>query len=397
MTVHNKPALDGLRVVDAATLFAGPVAASMLGDFGADVIKIEHPQRPDPARGHGPEAAGHNLWWKTLGRNKRTMTLNLSMVEGQEVFRRLIDEADVLIENFRPGTLEHWGIGPEDLMARNPRLVTARVTGFGQVGPYRRRPGFGTLAEAMSGFAALTGEPDGPPILPPFGLGDGIAGLSTAYAVMAAIHARADSGRGQIIDVALIEPIMSLLGPQITRYDALGSMQQRLGNRSSANAPRNIYKTADGKWVAVSTSARSIAERVMRLVGREDLVDKDWFATGKGRVDHADELDSAVEQWVRRHSLQEVVGEFETVEAAVAPVYDASDIMSDPQFEALGTIQKVQDPDLGTVAMQNVIFRMSETPGAIRWAGRGHGADTEDILREISVTDIESLREKGVI
>lgn len=397
MTMQNKSALDGLRVVDAATLFAGPVAASLLGDFGADVVKIEHPQRPDPARGHGPEAAGHNLWWKTLGRNKRTMTLNLSKAEGQEIFRRLIDEADVLIENFRPGTLERWGIGPEELMERNPRLVTARVTGFGQVGPYKRRPGFGTLAEAMSGFAALTGEPDGPPTLPPFGLGDGIAGLSTAYAVMAAIHARAASGRGQVIDVALIEPIMSLLGPQITRYDTLGSMQQRLGNRSSANAPRNTYKTADGKWVAVSTSARSIAERVMRLVGRGDLVDEHWFATGKGRVEHADELDGAVEHWVRRHTLQEVVQKFEAVEAAVAPVYDAADIVADPQFAALGTIQKVEDPDLGSVAMQNVIFRMSETPGAIRWPGRGHGADTEDILREMGVTDIASLREKGVV
>lgn len=397
MSHEHDGALSGLRVIDAATLFAGPLAASLLGDFGAEVIKVEHPDRPDPARGHGPEAFGHNLWWKTLGRNKRPMTLNLSKVQGQQILLRLIDDSDIFIENFRPGTLEKWGIGPDELMARKPGLVIARVTGFGQVGPYKRRPGFGTLAEAMSGFAALTGEPGGPPTLPPFGLADGIAGLATAYAVMSAIHARSASGRGQIVDISLLEPIMSLLGPQITRYDALGSLQPRLGNRSSANSPRNTYMTADGKWVAVSTSARSIAERVMRLVGRPEFVDQEWFGTGRGRVEHADELDEAVRSWVLSRCLSEVIDLFEGVEAAVAPVYDASDIMNDAQFAALGTVQRVPDPDLGSVAMQNVIFRLSETPGSIRWSGRAHGEDTDAILEELGVGDRVSLREAGVI
>lgn len=389
--------LKDLRVIDLSTLFAGPLAAMHLGDFGAEIIKVEHPTMPDPARGHGAARDGHNLWWKTLGRNKRTMTLNLSTEEGQEIFRRLVRTADVVIENFRPGTLERWALGPEQLHEVNPRLVIARVTGFGQVGPYRRRPGFGTLAEAMSGFAALTGEPEGPPTLPPFGLADGVAALATAYAVMTALHHRGASGRGQVVDMALIEPILSILGPQITRWDQLRTVQPRRGNRSSDNAPRNTYRTCDGKWVAVSTSAQSIAERVMRLVGRPEVVDEPWFATGAGRVEHADELDEAVGAWVAAHTREEVLTAFERAEAAVAPIYDAADIVSDPQYQALGTIQTVEDPDLGSLAMQNVIFRLSDTPGRIRWPGRGHGADTQAVLEELGLGDITALRERGVV
>jgi len=248
--------LEDLFVVDASTLFAGPMAAMHLGDMGARVVKVEHPRRPDPSRGHGPAKDGQNLWWKTLGRNKQTITLDLHTAAGQDAFCRLAERADVVIENFRPGTLERWGVGYDRLAAVNPRLVLARVTGFGQKGPYRSRPGFGTLAEAMSGFAAMTGEPDGPPTLPPFGLADGIASLATAYAVMVALHDRARTGRGREVDVAIIEPILAMLGPQITRWDQLGTVQPRTGNRSANNAPRNAYLTADAKWVAVITSAQ---------------------------------------------------------------------------------------------------------------------------------------------
>jgi crotonobetainyl-CoA:carnitine CoA-transferase CaiB-like acyl-CoA transferase len=391
------PPLQDLRVVDVSTLFAGPLAAMHLGDFGAEVIKVEHPTMPDPARGHGAAKDGHNLWWKTLGRNKRTVTLNLATEEGQELFTRLARTADVVIENFRPGTLERWNLGPEQLHEVNPGLVLARVTGFGQIGPYRRRPGFGTLAEAMSGFASLTGEPEGPPTLPPFGLADGVAALATAYAVMTALHARRSTGRGQVVDMALIEPILSILGPQITRWDQLGTVQPRRGNRSSDNAPRNTYRTADDRWVAVSTSAQSIAERVVRLVGHPELADQPWFRTGAGRVSHADELDEVVGAWVRAHTRDEVIEAFEKAEAAVAPIYDAADIVADPQYQALGTIHTVDDEDLGPIAMQNVVFRLSETPGSIRWAGRAHGADTESLLTELGVTDIEGLRERGVV
>ncbi|SDS33343.1 CaiB/BaiF CoA-transferase family protein [Jiangella sp. DSM 45060] len=391
--------LAGLRVVDAATLFAGPIAAMHLGDMGADVVKVEHPRRPDPSRGHGPAKDGQNLWWKTLGRNKQTMTLDLSHERGQEVFRRLARESDVVIENFRPDTLERWNLGYDVLAEENPGLILARVTGFGQVGPYRRRPGFGTLAEAMSGFAAMTGEPDGPPTLPPFGLADGITALATAFAVTSALHARAASGRGQVVDLAIVEPMLSVLGPQLTRWDQLGTVQPRTGNRSANNAPRNTYRTSDGRWVAVSTSSQSIAERVMRLVGRPEVVDEPWFATGAGRAAHVEELDAAVGAWVAKRSRDEVVAEFEAAEAAVAPVYDASDIVADPQLDALGTVLRLPDDDLGEVAMQNVLFRLSETPGTVRWTGRAHGADTSAVLAELgySADDIASLRAEGVV
>ncbi|MEW2525143.1 CoA transferase [Streptomyces sp. NPDC047071] len=395
----TRPPLDGLRVVDLATLFAGPLAATFLGDFGADVIKVEHPTRPDPSRGHGPAKDGVGLWWKLLGRNKRTMTLDLSTPGGRATLLRLAADADVLVENFRPGTLEKWDLGWEELSAANPRLVLARVTGFGQFGPYARRPGFGTLAEAMSGFAAVTGEPGGPPTLPPFGLADSIAGLATAYAVMTALAARERTGRGQVVDMAIIEPILTVLGPQPLWYDQLGHVQPRTGNRSTNNAPRNTYRTADGGWVAVSTSAQSIAERVLRLVGRPELTDEPWFATGAGRAAHADVLDEAVGSWIARHTRAEVVEAFEKAEAAVAPVQDVRDVMTDPQYAALGTLATVPDPELGPLRMQNVLFRLSETPGAIRWAGRPHGADTDEILTGLGLTaaEIASLRTAGAL
>ncbi|MGW2174287.1 CaiB/BaiF CoA transferase family protein [Streptomyces sp. NPDC001705] len=391
--------LTGLRVLDLATLFAGPLAATMLGDFGAEVVKVEHPSRPDPSRGHGPSKDGIGLWWKILGRNKRTITLDLSKPAGRTTLLRLVSTADVVIENFRPGTLEKWDLGWDELSAVNPRLVLTRVTGFGQFGPYARRPGFGTLAEAMSGFAAMTGEPDAPPTLPPFGLADSIAALATSYAVMTALAARERTGEGQVVDMAIIEPILTVLGPQPTWYDQLGHVQPRTGNRSQNNAPRNTYRTADGTWVAVSTSAQSVAERVMRLVGRPELIDEPWFASGADRARHADVLDAAVGDWIARHGRADVLAAFEKAEAAVAPIQDVRDVMTDPQYQALDTVTTVDDPELGPLRMQNVLFRLSATPGAIRWAGRPHGADTEEVLTELGLTpaDVKELREEGVV
>lgn len=384
-------ALEGVRVLDLATLFAGPMAAMLLGDYGAEVIKVEHPAKPDPSRGHGPEG----LWWKMLGRNKRAITLNLSTVEGQDLLVELVREADVVIENFRPGTLERWNLSYERLSEANPDLVLARVTGFGQFGPYAKRPGFGTLAEAMSGFAAMTGEPDGPPTLPPFGLADGICALATAFAVMTALR----SGRGQVVDLSIIEPILTVLGAQPTIYDQLGVVPPRTGNRSVNNAPRNTYRCKDGSWVAVSTSAQSIAERVMILVGRPEVIGEPWFASGSGRVAHADELDGAVAAWVAEHTREEVMAAFGRAQAAVAPVYDVRDIMADPQLAALDAITTVEDPELGPLRMQNVMFRLTGTPGEIRWTGRPHGADTGEVLGALGLTseDLAALRDKGVV
>ncbi|GHG05884.1 MULTISPECIES: CaiB/BaiF CoA transferase family protein [Streptomyces] len=401
MTTAPSPAppLEGLRVLDLATLFAGPLAAMMLGDFGADVVKVEHPRKPDPSRGHGPAKDGVGLWWKVLGRNKRTVTLDLSTPGGRDALLRLAADADVIVENFRPGTLERWGLGWEELSAVNPRLVLARVTGFGQFGPYAHRPGFGTLAEAMSGFAAITGEPDGPPTLPPFGLADSVAALATAYAVMTALTARTTTGQGQVVDMAIIEPMLAVIGPHALWYDQLGYVQPRTGNRSRNNAPRNTYRTSDGSWVAVSTSAQSIAERVLRLVGRPELIDEPWFADGTGRAAHAEELDAAVGGWIARHTRDEAMAAFEKAEAAIAPVYDVRDVLDDPQYQALGTVTEVPDPELGPIRMQNVLFRLSDTPGGIRWAGRPHGADTEEVLTAagFAPAEISALRAQGAV
>lgn len=393
------PPLEGISVLEVATLFAGPLAGTYLGDFGADVVKVEHPRTPDAARGHGASKDGIGLWWKTIGRNKRTATLDLSTADGQRLLLELAARSDVLIENFRPGTLERWNLSPETLLDRNPRLVIARVTAFGQSGPYAGRPGFGSLAEAMSGFAAVTGEPDGPPTLPPFGLADGIAALATAFAVLVALRDRDRTGAGQVVDLAIIEPIMMMLGGQITAWDQLGQVQPRTGNRSANNAPRNVYRSRDGVWLAVSTSSQSIADRVLRLVGRPDLAEQPWFGTGRERAEHADELDAAVGDWIGARNAATVTSAFEQAHAAVAPVYDVRGIVADPQYAALGTVAEVDDPDLGRLRMQNVLFRLSENAGAIRWAGRRHGADTDAVLAELGLeaAEIARLRAAGVV
>lgn len=390
-------ALGDLRVVDAATLFAGPLAATMLGDMGAEVIKVEHTKKPDASRGHGHTKDGIGLWWKTLGRNKRTVGLDLHTDGGRDAFLRLARSADVIVENFRPGTLERWGLGYEELSRDNPGLVLVRITGFGQTGPRSQEPGFGTLAEAMSGFASMTGQPDGPPTLPPLALADSIAGISAAYAAMVAIHARAATGQGQVVDMSLIEPMLTAVGPQVTSYDQLGVVPQRHGNRSVNNAPRNLYRTADDRWLAISTSSQSIAERVVTMVGRADLTREPWFASGAQRAEHADELDDAVGTWVAERTADEALAGFRAAQAAATLVYDVRDIVDDPQYAALDAIVTVDDPDLGPLRMQNVMFRMSRTPGEVRWAGRGHGADTTTVLGELgySATEITAMQERG--
>jgi len=393
------PPLTGVRVLDLATLFAGPLVATFLGDFGADVIKVEHP-RGDPVRGHGHAKDGIGLWAKMINRNKRMLSLDLSKPAAQEILCELAAQSDVVIENFRPGTLERWHIGPVQLQAHNPKLVMVRMTAFGQFGPYSNRPGFGTIAESLSGFASITGQADGPPTLPPFGLADGIAGLAGTIATMMALYARdRKGGTGQVIDVAIIEPILTILGAQITVFDQLGILQQRTGNRSSNNAPRNTYRTRDGKWVAISTSSESIAERVMRLVGHPEVIAEPWFATGAQRAEHGDELDGYVSTWIGERNFDDVMRAFEAAEAAVAPIYDASDVMRDPQFAALESIITVPDEELGPLKMQNVLFRLMGTPGRVRWSGRRIGQDSDAILAEIGKTtqQVADLRAGSVI
>jgi crotonobetainyl-CoA:carnitine CoA-transferase CaiB-like acyl-CoA transferase len=394
--------LNGIRVLDVSTVYAAPITAMLLADFGADVVKIEHP-RGDPARSHGANKDGHGLWWKVISRNKRCVTLNLGVCEGQQILRDLIDDTDVLVENFRPRVLEKWGLGPGHLHAINPRLIMLRVTGFGQTGPYARRRAFGTLAEAMSGFAHQTGEEDGPPTLPPFGLADGVAGISGAFAVMTALYHRDCRGGaepGQVIDLSLLEPLVGILGPGPTAFDQLGTVAGRHGNRSPNNAPRNAYLTRDDQWVAISASATSVAERVMRLVGRPDLVEQPWFDSAGERSRHGDLLDDAVAKWIAERPLSEVTEQFQRAGAALAPICDVQQLMSDPHVVARETITTVDDEDLGPIKMQNLIFRMLGTPGSIRFAGRRLGQDNEQFYREslgITTEDVAELTAKGVL
>jgi crotonobetainyl-CoA:carnitine CoA-transferase CaiB-like acyl-CoA transferase len=392
--------LEGIRVLDVSTVYAAPITAMMLGDYGADVVKVEHP-RGDPARTHGQSKDGHGLWWKVISRNKRTVTLNLGHPTGRGLLEGLIPDSDVLIENFRPGVMENWGLGPDRLHALNPSLVILRVTGFGQFGPYAKRRAFGTLAEAMTGFAHQTGQPDGPPTLPPFGLADGVTGLAGAIAVLLALYDRTrNDGRGQVIDISLLEPLLTLLGPGPSAYDQLGIVPGRHGNRSPNNAPRNTYLTRDGHWVAVSCGATSVAARVMRLVGRPDIAEQPWFQSARERVRHGDQLDDIVAGWIRARDLDDVMSAFEQAGAAIAPIYDIEQLMHDPQVEARDAITTVEDEDLGPLRMQNLMFRMSESPGAIRFSGRRLGQDNDDIYTArlgLDSARIAHLREQGVI
>ena len=398
-TSTNGP-LTGLRVLDVSTVYAAPITAMLLGDFGAEVIKVEHPDG-DPARTHGWSRDGHGLWWKVIARNKHTVTLNLGTAQGQELLRRLVVDADVLVENFRPGVMEKWGLGPDRLLDVNPSLVMLRVTGFGQSGPYAQRRAFGTLMEAMSGFAHQTGHEDGPPTLPPFGLADGVAGITGAFAVLTALYHRdTRGGAGQVIDLSLLEPLLGILGPGPTVYDQLGLIPGRHGNRSPNNAPRNAYLTRDGRWVAISASATSVAERVMRLVGRGDLVREPWFGSAGERSRRADLLDAAVAAWIGEHDLDDVVAAFDDAGAALAPIYDVEQMTHDPHVIDRETITTVPDEDLGPLRMQNLMVRLLDTPGRIRFPGRRLGQDNEEIYGELlglDGDDLAKLREEGVI
>ena len=381
-------ALDGLRVLDLSSLYAAPLIATNLGDFGAEVIKVEHP-RGDDARRWGLAKDGVPLWWKSVARNKRVIALDLGTEEDRAVVRRLAAGADVLIENFRPGRLERWGLGPEALHADNPGLVIVRVTGFGQTGPYSDRPGFGTLAEAFSGFAHMTGQPDGPPTLPPFGLADAVCGLAGTYATLAALYWRDAAGgdAGQVIDLSLYEPLFSVLGPQVTEFSALGVVQNRQGNRSPRTSPRNAYRTSDERWVAISGGTQQIADRVLRAVEREDLVGDPRFCDAAARRANADDLDAIVAGWIAAHRLDQVLARFEEVQAPIAPVYDTRQILDDPQYQARESFVRCPDPDLGEVTIPGIVPRLSRTPGQVRWTGPAAiGADSARVLEEAWTT-----------
>lgn len=394
--------LKGLRVIDMATIFAGPVAASILSDFGAEVIKVEQPGQGDPLRSLGNAKDGIGLWWKVYARNKQSVTVDLRKEAGQAIIRDLVRDADVLIENYRPGTMERWNLGWEVLHEVNPNLIMLRVTGYGREGPYSQKPGFGTLCEAMSGFAHLNGYADGPPTLPPMAVADGIAALYGAIGILIARLAQSSNSDvgGQVIDVSILDAVFAVLGYQVIEYDQLRVVPTRSGNRSPSSVPRNVYKTKDEKWVAVSSSTDAIARRVIGMVGGERLLADPRFRCPADRREHADELDALVADWVADRSLVDVLTEFERHHAAAAPAYDIAQIFEDAQFLANESIIQVQDEELGNVRMPAVVPKMSATPGRVQFPGKPLGSATRDVVSArttLTKEQLDQLEELGVI
>jgi len=396
--------LDGLRVVDCSGMIAGGFATTQLADFGADVIKVEHPAGTDPLREWPPYDEGVSLWWKSIARNKRCVTLDLSTPEGSALLLDLIGDADVLFENFRPGTMEGWGLGPDRLHEENPGLIVVRQSGYGQTGPRSAKPGFGTVAEGISNWAHVNGFPDSKPLLPPISLGDLTAATFAVQGVMFALFERdvgrmGGSGEGQVIDMSLYEPLFRLFVSEVEAYDRLGEVRERIGNHHESAAPRNVYETADG-YMTLSASAQSIFENVAEAIDRPDIVDDPRFATNEARVDHADELDDIIEAWTRERSTDEAIAEMEAADAIVGPVYDMADIFEDEQYAARNDIVEMPDDDLGSLKTAAPVPRLTRTPGAVDHAGPGHGEHNDEVyLSELGLDEsaYDRLREEGVI
>jgi crotonobetainyl-CoA:carnitine CoA-transferase CaiB-like acyl-CoA transferase len=397
----RKGPLAGLRVIDAGNMIAGPLAATQMADFGADVIKLELPGSGDSMRHWTPMKDGLSLWWKVIARNKRLITLTLSNPRGQELFRELVREADVLIENYRPGTFERWGLGYEELARINPRLVMVRVSGFGQTGPYARRGGYGTIAEAFSGIPSFTGAPDRPPTLPGFPMADSVASTFAAMAAMFAVYNRDHgNGRGQEIDVSLYEPLFRLVESQVIGFDQLGIVKQRLGNRLAEDSPRNTYQTADGRWVGISASSQRTFERLAQALGMPELITDPRFADNARRCEHDTALDEIIAGWFRERDCASIMALFEQAEVVAGPVLDISDIVRDPHYQARQNIVAVRDDDFGEVRMQGVVPRFLETPGEVRHSGRALGADNREIYQGmlgLSQQEFDALSAQGVI
>ena len=393
--------LRGLRVIDAATLAAGPLVATNLGEYGAEVIKVEQPGVGDPLRTWGARRGDVGLVWKSVSRNKKCVTLDLRQEPGRELLHELLAESDVFVINTRPSTLARWGLDFESVHARHPRLVMLHVTGFGGGGPASDRPGFGTLAEAMSGFAHVTGQADGPPTLPPFMLADGVAALAATHAVMMALYHRdTHDAPGQLVDVSLIEPLARLVEQATLAYDQLGVVQGRTGNRVDASAPRNAYRTSDDRWVAISSASSSIAANVYRAIDRPDLANRADYVDPVPRQARSAEIDALVAEWVRTRPLDDVMKVFHAEGVAAATVYDAQQLMADEHLRARGTWVTVDDPDLGAMTVQAPVAVMSETPGRIEHLGRHLGADNDAVYADLlglDATRIAELRAAGTI
>ena len=403
MTTAQGP-LAGLKVLDLSIIVAGGTASSLMADFGAEVVKVERPGTGDPLRNWGPFANGVSLWWKVHSRNKKSITLNLGSPEGQDLLKRLVVEADVLIEGFRPGAMEKWGLGPDDLLAVNPKLVMLRYSGFGQTGPYKDRPGFGTIAECMSGYIGMTGFPDTPPNLPPIPLADEIAGVFGAMAGMMALYHRDASGnpdtKGQVVDVSLFEPLFRLCIPHITMFDMLGINRERVGNDFPDAAPRNLYKTGDDRWLGLSATSQSTFESLAKAMGMPDLIDRPEFKDNAARLDNREILNDELQGWLGQRDLQETMDQLIPSGGVVGPVYDAPQIMTDPHYLAREDIIDIDDPELGKTKMLGVVPKFSETPGSVQHAGPTVGEHNQHIYSSwlgLPADKLSQLSEEGTI
>ena len=406
---QNQGPVQGLKVLDLSILIAGGTASSLLADFGAKVVKVERPGSGDPLRNWGPFYNGESLWWKVHSRNKKSITLDLSHYEGQAVLKKLAEQADLLIEGFRPGTMERWGLGPDELHKVNPGLVMLRYSGFGQTGPYKNRPGFGTIAECMSGYIGMSGFPNSPPVLPPVPLADEIAGVFGAMSAMMALYHRdvsdakdcgATRGKGQIIDMSLFEPLFRLCIPHITMYDLLGIIRDRVGNDFPDAAPRSLYRTGDEQWLGLSATSQSTWENLARAMGVGELIEDPRFIDNTARLDNKDALNEILQNWLEQRPLSQIMEELVPSGGVVGPVYNAQQIVEDPHYQEREDIIEVDDPELGRTRMLGIVPKFSETPGGVEHAGPHIGEHNHPIYREwlgYGDAEISELSQKGLI
>jgi succinyl-CoA---D-citramalate CoA-transferase len=397
---ENKP-LQGVRVIDAGNMVAAPFATVLLADFGAEVIKIEHPRYGDGQRKLEPIMNDIPLWWKSVSRNKRCITLDLGKPEGAEIFKELVRGQDVVVENYRPGTFEKWGIGYDTLRAVEPKIILLRISGFGQTGPYASRAGFGRVAEAMSGLTNLIGEPDGPPMSPGYPLGDLIAGIFGSLSVMMALYHRdVRGGTGQVIDLALYEAVFRFLDFDPIQYDQMKIVHMRTGNRVAYVAPSSMFKTQDGKYLTLAASTQNVWVRLAKAIEREELIHDPKFVDNSARVVNSAEINGIVGAWIEQHTRDEVIERFDQFEVAYSPVFDMEDVFGDLQYRAREAMVRVPDPDLGEAIVQNVVPKFSATPGSVDFLGAKMGAHNEEIYGDqlgFTKERLKQLKDAGII
>ncbi|MCG3088027.1 CaiB/BaiF CoA transferase family protein [Sporosarcina cyprini] len=398
---RRKP-LQGVRVLELGNLVAAPFAGKLFSEFGAEVIKVEEPKNGDPLRNWRVMHHDTSVWWYVQSRNKKSVTINMRDPEGQDIVKSLIKEADVVIENFKPGTLERWGLGYEEMKAVNPSIILTRISGYGQTGPYKEKPGFGSVAEAIGGLRYLTGYPDQPPVRVGIAIGDMIAGLYAVIGTLMALRARdKDADRqGQVVDVALYEAVFSLLEGILPEYDLTGQVRERTGTTLPGIAPSNTYKCADGKHVVIGGNGDRIFERLMTAIGREDMAVNPAYASNQGRADHVELIDEAIEAWTLQHTLKEVQQKLDEASVPVGPIFGIQDIVEDPHYQARDMLKEVTLPGGEKLLVPGIVPKLSHTPGDIEWNGPTLGAHNEEVYSTylgLTQDELSRLKERGII